>query len=55
MKKQYNVLIQDKATGHILIETVTAPTRSAAMQIAETLNKGTARDAVEAIQEVAKK
>ena len=54
MKKQYSVLIQDKATGHISIEIITAETRSAAMQIAETLHKGTARDAVEAIQEVAK-
>lgn len=49
MKKQYNVLIQDKATGHISIEIITAETRSAAMQIAETLHKGTAKDAVEAI------
>lgn len=48
MKKQYNVLIQDK-TGHISIEIITAETRFEAMQIAETLNKGTAKDAVEAI------
>lgn len=47
MKKQYNVLIQNKATGHISIEIVTAETRFEAMQIAETLNKGTARDAIE--------
>lgn len=49
MKKQYNVLIQDKATGRISIETVTADTRSVAMQIAETLHKGIVRDVVERI------
>ena len=49
MKKQYNVLIQDKATGHISIEIVSAETRSVAMQIAETLHKGIVRDAVERI------
>ena len=47
--KQYNVLIQEEKTGRISIETVSAETRFAAMQIAETLHKGAARDAVEAI------
>ena len=46
--KNYNVLIQDK-TGHISIEIITAETRLEAMQIAETLNKGIARDAIECI------
>lgn len=49
MKKQYNVLIQDKATGCISIETVTAENRSTAMQMAETLHKGIVRDTVECI------
>lgn len=46
--KNYNVLIQDK-TGHISVEIITAETRFEAMQIAEALNKGIARDAIECI------
>lgn len=44
--KKWNVLIQEQKTGHISIEIITAETRKSAMEIAESLNKGIARDAV---------